>query len=107
MKKLFYLLILVLAVAACNSEKSNKDESSEPVAMEISIEGMTCNGCVGTVKASIVQMGEGITSVEVNLEDANAIVQYNPKEVKPKAIKEAIELNGYKVLKMEEKGIDD
>ena len=106
MKKTIYIFMLCLAVTACNSEKKDK-ESSEPVAMEISIEGMTCNGCVGTVEASIKQMGEGITSVKVSLDDANAVVEYVPSQVKQKEIKDAIELNGYKVLKMEERGSDD
>jgi len=106
MKRTIYILMLCLAVTACNSEKKEK-ESIEPVAMEISIEGMTCNGCVGTVEASIKQMGEGIASVKVNLEEANAVVEYIPSKVKQKDIKEAIELNGYKVLKMEERGSDD
>lgn len=106
MKRTIYLLALCIAVVACNSENKKK-ESNEPVAMEISIEGMTCNGCVATVEASVKQMGEGITSVKVNLEEANAVVNYIPSQVKPKKIKEAIELNGYKVLKMEEKGTND
>lgn len=107
MKKLVFLFIATLTMVACNSEKSKTDVSSEPITMEISVEGMTCNGCVGTVEASVKQMGEGITSVKVSLEEANAVVEYIPSEVKPKEIKAAIELNGYKVLKMEERGSDD
>jgi copper chaperone CopZ len=107
MKKLLYLSILAIAFIACNNDSKNNKDVAEPVAMELSIEGMTCNGCVGTVESSVKQMGEGIVSVKVSLDDANAIIEYNPEEVKPKKIKEAIELNGYKVVKMEERGSDD
>lgn len=103
MKKLFVVIFIALAVVSCNSkENKDKEVSSDPIVMEMEIDGMTCNGCVGTVEASIKQMGEGITSVTVSLDSANAIVEYIPSKVDPEDIKKAVELNGYKVLKITE-----
>lgn len=102
-KKLVILLVVLGAFSACKQKADKTQLSDQVVVMEMSIEGMTCNGCVGTVEASVRQMGDGITSVKANLDSANAIVEYIPSQVKPKDIKKAIEVNGYKVLKMEEK----
>ena len=60
---------------------------------------MTCNGCVATVEASVTQLGDGINSVKVDLDDAKAVIEFIPAEIDSVKIREAIELNGYKVLK--------
>ena len=88
---------------ACKSKDSKTTASSEPIVMEMSIEGMTCNGCVATVEASVKQMGEGINSVRASLDSAYAIVEFVPAQVSAEKIKDAIELNGYKVTKIENK----
>ena len=41
---------------------------------KILIEGMSCNKCVGHVKAALEDL-DGVTSVEVSLEGKNAIVE--------------------------------
>ncbi len=102
MKKLTFLLCILGFLVACNSN-NNKDQDIGPITMEMKIDGMSCNGCVATVEASVKQMGEGITSVVVNLDSANAVIEYDPAMLKEKKIKEAIELNGYKVTEVIEK----
>lgn len=104
MYKHLLIIFIVISVISCKS-KDSKDQSvsSEPIVMEMTIDGMTCNGCVGTVEASVKQMGEGINSVIVSLDSASAIVEYVPSKIDPEDIKNAIELNGYKVLKMAQK----
>lgn len=104
MKKYLLVLVALIALISCNSgNKSSKELSAEPIVMELGIDGMTCNGCVATVEASVKQMGEGITSVKANLDSSNAVVEFIPGKIKEEDIKKAIELNGYKVTKIEKK----
>jgi len=98
MRKVLGVAIILAAIVSCKSGGDSKKElSTEPIAMEIGIEGMSCNGCVATVESSVKQIGDGITSVKVNLEKKNALIEYVPAKVDATKIKEAIELNGYKV----------
>ena len=65
--------------------------------IQLSIQGMTCNGCVNGVK-SVLQKIPGVTSVEVSLEQNRATVTYNPTQAKPEQFKAAIEDAGYDVV---------
>ena len=42
----------------------------------IHIQGMTCGGCVSSVKA-VLEKVPGVSNVEVSLNDAQAIIQYD------------------------------
>ena len=65
---------------------------------KILIEGMSCEHCVGHVKNALEGL-EGVTSVEVSLENNYAIVESTNSN---EELKEAIEEEGYDVLKIEE-----
>jgi copper chaperone len=65
---------------------------------KILIEGMSCNHCVAHVKEALEGL-EGVTSVEVNLEGKYATVETN---VSNDVLKDAIEEEGYDVIKIEE-----
>ena len=94
------LIICILLLASCQSKSSKSDETDlTPMTITMDVKGMTCNGCVATVEASVTQLGDGINSVDVNLEKANAVIEYVPAEIDSVEIRKAIELNGYKVLK--------
>lgn len=60
----------------------------------ISIEGMHCMHCVGSVTEALKAV-EGVTSVEVSLEAKNAVVEGSATEA---ALKEAIEDIGFDVV---------
>lgn len=64
---------------------------------KIIIEGMSCNHCVGHVKTALEGL-EGVSSVEVNLEDKNAVVETTVDDVK---LKEVIEEEGYDVIEIQ------
>lgn len=64
---------------------------------KILIQGMSCNNCVGHVRAALEGL-EGVTSVEVNLEGKYALVD---TEVDNAILKEAIEDEGYDVVGIE------
>ncbi|WP_161878405.1 heavy-metal-associated domain-containing protein [Alkalibacterium sp. MB6] len=42
----------------------------------VKVNGMSCNGCANSVKAALSKM-EGITQVEVRLDDKEAVMQSN------------------------------
>jgi len=65
---------------------------------KILIEGMKCEHCVGHVKNALEGL-DGVTSVEVSLENNCAIVEATNSN---EELKEAIEEEGYDVVKIEE-----
>lgn len=65
---------------------------------KISIEGMSCEHCVAHVKNALEGI-DGVSAVEVNLEGKYATVQ---TDVNDEILKEAIEEEGYDVVKIEE-----
>ncbi len=63
----------------------------------IKIEGMSCGHCQATVEKAISSV-TGVKQVKVNLEDKNAVVDYNPSETDIKALKAAVDEAGYTVV---------
>ena len=63
---------------------------------EVNIEGMSCNHCKMSVEKAVGNI-KGVTSVEVSLENKNAIVKSNV-EIDEEKIKNAIEEEGFKVV---------
>ena len=59
---------------------------------EIKVEGMLCKHCVAHVKEALEKVN-GVTSVEVSLENKNALVEGNAKD---EELISAIEEAGYK-----------
>lgn len=65
-------------------------------AITIGIKGMTCMGCVASVKR-VLQTIEGVKTVEVSLDEARATVQYDGAAAGPARLKAAIAEAGYEV----------
>lgn len=65
---------------------------------KILIEGMQCEHCVGHVKEALSSL-EGVVAVEVNLKGKYALVDTDVSNGK---LTEAIEDEGYGVIKIEE-----
>jgi copper chaperone len=63
----------------------------------IIIKGMTCMGCVNSVKAILKNLS-GIAQAEVTLEPAQAIIQYDSNNINIEQIKEAIVDAGFEVI---------
>ena len=63
----------------------------------IRIKGMTCMGCVNSIK-NILKNIPGIAQSEVTLDPAQAIVQYNPAHTSLNQLKEAIIDAGFEVI---------
>ena len=60
----------------------------------IKVNGMTCGGCVNSVRKAVAAV-EGVSSVDVSLENARATVVYDAARAKPLAIKSAISDAGF------------
>ena len=59
------------------------------------IDGMSCNHCKMSVEKALYGI-DGITNVEVNLEEKNATITFN-KEIKSDIIKNVIDEAGFTV----------
>lgn len=78
--------------------KKEEDAMNEMV-KTIYIEGMQCNHCKMTVEKALGKL-EGVTKVEVSLEDKKAVIELQ-KEIEDSKIKETIENVGFEVTKIE------
>lgn len=62
----------------------------------IDIKGMTCSGCVASVRR-VLQAVAGVRTVEVSLEQGQAVVQYEAATADPARLRAAVEGAGYEV----------
>ena len=67
---------------------------------KIAIEGMSCGHCVNHVKTALLEDMTGVNSVDVNLEEKQAIVEVEAS-VTDETIKSVIEEAGYEVVNIE------
>lgn len=101
MKKLFFLFI-IFAFVSCQSgnKKANIDKQpTEPVEVveaTIGISGMHCDNCVASVEKGINGV-EGISALQVNLNDSNAVVKFDAAKTDLAEIEKAIEKRGYSI----------
>ncbi len=79
--------------AKITNQKSNKEEKI--MKKTIQIEGMQCNHCKMSVEKALNSL-EGVTKVEVSLEDKTATIEAT-KEIEDDKIKEVIEEAGFEV----------
>ncbi len=64
----------------------------------IRIKGMTCEGCVASVKR-VLQGIEGVATVDVSLDPPQAKVEYTEGRVDAAQLREAIEDAGYEAVR--------
>lgn len=63
----------------------------------LDVRGMSCSHCEHSVKTSVGSL-PGVSSVQVELKTGKVTVEYDPKKVELKVIKETIEDQGYDVI---------
>jgi copper chaperone len=63
----------------------------------LNIEGMSCDHCKMAVTKAVSSLA-GVSSVEVNLENNTAAVEFDESTLLLDAIKQAIEAQGYDVV---------
>lgn len=108
MKKLFFLLFLGVFVSCSSGNKNVNDQKQETqqakaevVEATINIGGMSCEMCVASVTKGVNEL-EGITAVNVSLEDSSAVVSYQPNKLQLAEIEKAIEKRGYTIKEMQQ-----
>ena len=91
----FRLLLPVLLVLsapapwAMGAAPSNQEDKTT-----LTIKGMTCGGCVATVKLKLKKT-KGVLACEVSLEKGEADVTYDPALTGPEAIAAAVSETGF------------
>ncbi|MBN8208175.1 copper chaperone CopZ [Bacillus sp. NTK071] len=63
----------------------------------IHIKGMTCDHCKSAVRTALLEL-DGVSAVEVHLEDGHADVTFDSNQVPTSKLKEAVEEQGYDVV---------
>lgn len=63
----------------------------------IKIKGMTCMGCVNSIK-NVLKNVPGIAQLEVTLDPAQAIIQFDPENTSLNQLKETIIDAGFDVV---------
>lgn len=76
-------------VPSITSEPVAADQATKSATCSLRIAGMTCAGCAVAVKMAAGKV-DGVTNVDVSLEEKRASVAYDPAETTPRAIAEAI-----------------
>ena len=94
LKRLGGTLLVGLAVggatlASMRPDVAAADRANTSDTSVVNVEGMTCAGCAVAVKMAAGTV-DGVTSVDVSLEDNQARVAYDPARTTPRAIAEAI-----------------
>ena len=64
--------------------------------IQLSVTGMTCGGCVNSVKKVLAAL-PGVQNVDVTLEPGQANVEYDPAKIVPAAMIQAVIDAGYGV----------
>lgn len=63
---------------------------------ELEIKGMTCGGCVASVKR-VLEALPGVTAADVSLDQAKASVRHDPAVADVGSLKNAVEEAGFEV----------
>lgn len=63
----------------------------------IKVEGMSCQNCVKAVEESVGKLA-GVSSVQVNLDAGEVMVEFDSNQTTLEQIKETIEEQGYDVV---------
>ena len=83
------------AISINNKNIVNIEKESKPMStVEIVIEGMSCQHCVGSVEKAIKEL-DGVKSVKVDLQNKKAVVEFNESEVDLNMMKKAVRECGY------------
>ena len=63
----------------------------------LTVNGMTCMGCVGSVKAVLEPLA-GVAKVDITLDGGQVAIAFDPAQVQVAQLKAAIDDAGYEVV---------
>ena len=109
MRKLFYLLVIIMFGVSCSSGNKKSETSTDEqiisaehlIEVKFDVKGMTCEGCENAVKTSVTKL-EGISEVTASFKAEESVVKYDSTLVSSRLIAEAIESAGYEVTGFKE-----
>ena len=101
MRMRWKLLSAIPAAAALLATALAGSAAAAEARTTLAIEGMTCGGCVASVK---LQLGrtEGVTGYEVSLEEKKARVSYDAERTDPETIAASVSETGFEARVKEE-----
>lgn len=88
-------VVALIALSITAMAWSEGADSADRARTVLTIKGMTCGGCVATVKLRLKKV-KGVTAFDVSLEKGEAEVTYNPAQTNPEAIAAAVSETGFK-----------
>ena len=99
MKQAIFIILITLALGACNSPQKTAEKTQAPVLVEakLKVEGMTCDECEASIAKGVNALA-GIDSISANHEDSTAFVRFDSNKTNLKEISKAIEGRGYVVV---------
>ena len=108
MRKVFYLLAVILLSVSCSSGTKKAEATSEVQAISaehlaqvrFDVKGMTCEGCEKAIMASIKKL-DGIQDVSASHTAGESVVNFDSTLVSTQLISEAISAAGYVVTGFE------
>jgi len=115
MKRISFLLILVLIIAACNNtantDQTNTDQTNadntEAIQQEavievaiITVSGMNCEGCETTITGALNEI-DGVIEAKASFTEQQAKVKFDSSKAGIEEFKAAIEGKGYTVDEIE------
>lgn len=103
------IMVFILAITSCaqqqkKAEQATPKEQSKTVMLQkvkMPVDGMVCNACQSKVKKAIKSI-DGVSDVEVNLENKFALFTYDPQKVKLDQVQKAVKDNGFMAGKPQE-----
>ncbi|MCB0593061.1 MAG: heavy-metal-associated domain-containing protein [Lewinellaceae bacterium] len=108
MKKLMFVLTFLLfgwAAQQATAQTQIATTESNTQTAKFKVTGMTCSGCANHISQALQKL-DGVVSEDVEFPGDVAVVTYEPKKVKEKAIIAAIEGAGYKAKVLKEEKPD-
>jgi periplasmic mercuric ion binding protein len=105
MKKLMFVLTFLLcgwATQQAMAQTEAKVPSAKTQTVKFKVTGMTCGGCANNISQALQKL-DGVVSEDVEFPGDVAVVTFESKKLKEKAIIAAIEGAGYKAEVLKEK----
>jgi len=105
MKKISFLLILVIIVASCNNTTTDQTNTGNTEATQqeavievaiISVSGMDCGGCESTIVGALNEI-DGVMDAKASFTEQQAKVKFDSSKAGIEEFKVAIEGKGYVV----------
>ncbi len=111
MKKLSFLILILLFIAACNNTASTEQSNTENTEQEepqeglieiaaFKVTGMHCEACEKAISSALLEL-DGVEDAKASFEHGQAKAKFEPAKVSVDDLKAAIEGKGYGVVEVE------